>query len=102
MDGPLANTPLADGPPTDGRVGSASPLSVSALWVGLALAVVSLGRFAVYGFAPDGRFPVLTALGLAVGVALVVPSGRRAVCDRDVSHRSSTASSDNSPSLEAG
>ncbi|WP_189267003.1 acyltransferase family protein [Streptomyces fuscichromogenes] len=42
------------------------------LWLGLALDVVALGRFAVQGFAPGGRFPVLPALGLVAGTALVV------------------------------
>ncbi|MFD8815048.1 acyltransferase [Streptomyces sp. NPDC059627] len=42
------------------------------LWLGLAMDVAALSRFAVRGFAPDGRFPVLPALGLAVGTALVM------------------------------
>ncbi|MER6085245.1 acyltransferase [Streptomyces sp. NPDC001833] len=42
------------------------------LWAGLAMAVAALGRFAVRGFAPDGRFPVLPALGLALGTVLVM------------------------------
>ncbi len=41
------------------------------LWLALAASVVALSRFAVRGFAPDGRFPVLPAVGLAVGLALV-------------------------------
>lgn len=99
---PAAHDPVTHPPLADGCEGAMPPLSVWALWVGLGLAVVSLGRFAVDGFAPGGGFPVLPALGLAVGVALVVPSGRRSVCDRDVSHRSSAASPDNFPSRGAG
>ncbi|MER6227463.1 acyltransferase [Streptomyces sp900105755] len=41
------------------------------LWPGLAMAVAALARFAVRGFAPDGRFPVLPAVGLALGTVLV-------------------------------
>jgi fucose 4-O-acetylase-like acetyltransferase len=44
------------------------------LWLGLAVSVAALTRFAVRGFAYDGRFPVLPALGLAVGTALVLAS----------------------------
>jgi peptidoglycan/LPS O-acetylase OafA/YrhL len=40
------------------------------LWLGLAACVVALAWFAVHGFAPDGRFPVLPALGLALGTLL--------------------------------
>ncbi|WP_406495492.1 acyltransferase [Streptomyces sp. NBC_01604] len=47
-----------------------------ALWLGLALSVAALTRFAAQGFAYEGRFPVLPALGLAVGVALVTVRGR--------------------------
>ena len=46
------------------------------LWLGLALAVPALGRLAARGFAPDGRFPVLPALGLALGTALVTLTRR--------------------------
>ncbi|MFF4116061.1 acyltransferase family protein [Streptomyces sp. NPDC001714] len=42
------------------------------LWVGLAMVVAALGSFAVRGFAPDGRFPVLPAMGLALGTVLVM------------------------------
>lgn len=49
------------------------------LWLGLASSVAALIRFAVRGFAYDGRFPVLPALGLALGTALVMASGRMAV-----------------------
>ncbi|MDX3070921.1 acyltransferase [Streptomyces sp. MI02-7b] len=42
------------------------------LWLGPAAAVPALARFAVEGFAPDGRLPVLPAVGLALGTALVV------------------------------
>jgi hypothetical protein len=41
------------------------------LWLGLGAAVAALTRFAVHGFAPEGRFPVLPTLGLALGVLLV-------------------------------
>ncbi|MFD4523806.1 acyltransferase [Streptomyces sp. NPDC058470] len=49
------------------------------LWLGLAASIAALTRFAVRGFAYDGRFPVLPALGLALGTALVMASGRAAV-----------------------
>ncbi|MEU6199683.1 acyltransferase [Streptomyces sp. NPDC047061] len=42
------------------------------LWLGLAMSVAALGRLAVQGFAPDGRLPVLPALGLVLGTALVM------------------------------
>ncbi|MFK0153283.1 acyltransferase [Streptomyces sp. NPDC090493] len=42
------------------------------LWAGLAMAVAALARFAVRGFAPDGRFPVAPAVGLALGTVLVM------------------------------
>ncbi|MFE4963312.1 acyltransferase [Streptomyces sp. NPDC056660] len=42
------------------------------LWLGLAVDVAALGRFAVRGFAPDGRLPVLPTMGLALGTALVM------------------------------
>ena len=45
------------------------------LWAGLVLCVVALSRFAVRGFAPDGRFPVGPAVGLGLGIALVTLSG---------------------------
>lgn len=47
------------------------------LWCGLALSVTALTRFAVQGFAHDGRFPVLPALGLALGTALLTTTRRR-------------------------
>ncbi|MDQ0809149.1 fucose 4-O-acetylase-like acetyltransferase [Streptomyces sp. B3I7] len=47
------------------------------LWCGLALSTAALTRFAGHGFAPGGRVPVLPALGLALGVALVASAGRR-------------------------
>lgn len=50
----------------------AAPRRPWPVWLGLATAVPALARFAVQGFAPDGRFPVLPALGLAVGTALVM------------------------------
>ena len=42
------------------------------LWLGLAASTAALSRFAVQGFAHDGRFPLLPACGLALGVALVL------------------------------
>jgi hypothetical protein len=48
------------------------------LWLGLAMNVAALSRFAVRGFAPDGRFPVLPALGLALGTGLVMLPRRTA------------------------
>ena len=54
-----------------------------ALWLGLAASVGALIWFAGHGFAYGGRFPVLPALGLAVGVGLVMVTGRSAV-DRGV------------------
>ncbi|MEU6551258.1 acyltransferase [Streptomyces sp. NPDC046915] len=42
------------------------------LWLGLAMNVAALGRLAVQGFAPNGRFPVLPAMGLVLGTALVM------------------------------
>jgi fucose 4-O-acetylase-like acetyltransferase len=42
------------------------------LWTGLAAAVAALARFATQGFAHDGRFPVLPAVGLALGTTLVM------------------------------
>ncbi|MEU6341121.1 acyltransferase [Streptomyces sp. NPDC046977] len=50
---------------------AAAPRRPWLVWLGLAAAVPALARFAVQGFAPDGRFPVLPAAGLAVGTALV-------------------------------
>ncbi|MEU9387812.1 acyltransferase family protein, partial [Streptomyces sp. NPDC048279] len=51
------------------------------LWLGLAMDVAALSRFAVRGFAPDGRFPVLPAVGLALGTTLVMLT-RRATAHR--------------------
>ncbi|WP_127360461.1 acyltransferase family protein [Actinacidiphila soli] len=42
------------------------------LWLGLAVGIAALTRWAVQGFAPDGRFPVLPTLGFALGAALVI------------------------------
>ena len=42
------------------------------LWPGLAACVSALARFATRGFADEGRFPVLPALGLALGAVLVL------------------------------
>ncbi|WP_427919997.1 acyltransferase family protein [Streptomyces sp. cg40] len=54
-----------------------------ALWLGLAASVSALIWFAGHGFAYGGRFPVLPALGLVVGVGLVMVTGR-SVVDRGV------------------
>ncbi|MEV0903311.1 acyltransferase family protein [Streptomyces hokutonensis] len=54
-----------------------------ALWVGMAASVSALIWFAGHGFAYGGRFPVLPAMGLVVGVGLVMVTGRSAV-DRGV------------------
>ncbi|MEU0784088.1 acyltransferase [Streptomyces sp. NPDC006173] len=56
------------------------------LWFGLATAVLALTRFAVGGFAPDGRFPVLSALGLLVGTVLVTALGRSRVTPHSRDH----------------
>ncbi|MEV6479306.1 acyltransferase [Streptomyces sp. NPDC051576] len=52
------------------------PRRAWALWGGLAASVGALIWFAGHGFAYEGRFPVLPALGLAVGVGLVMAVGR--------------------------
>ncbi|MGW2899346.1 acyltransferase family protein [Streptomyces sp. NPDC001212] len=45
-------------------------------WLGLAASVAALSRFAVRGFAYDGRFPFLPSLGLALGIGLLLLPGR--------------------------
>jgi fucose 4-O-acetylase-like acetyltransferase len=50
---------------------TASRLSRVPLWVGIALCGYALYRFAVFGFAPAGTFPLLAALCYAAGLALV-------------------------------
>ncbi|NUR04750.1 MAG: acyltransferase [Streptomyces sp.] len=50
----------------------AGPYRPWLLWPGLVLCATALSRFAARGFTDDGRFPVLPALGLAVGAALVL------------------------------
>lgn len=50
----------------------AGPRRAWPLWLGLAMDVAALSRFAVQGFAPDGRLPVLPATGLMLGTALVM------------------------------
>ncbi|WP_405619146.1 acyltransferase [Streptomyces sp. NBC_00076] len=55
----------------------AGPRRAWTLWLGLVACVAVLSRFAVQGFTQDGRFPVLPAVGLAVGVALVLLPGPR-------------------------
>ncbi|WP_079085686.1 acyltransferase family protein [Streptomyces dysideae] len=58
---------------------TADPRRSWALWLGVAVSVGALARFAGVGFAEGGRFPVLPAVGLVLGVALVmVPGWRRA------------------------
>jgi hypothetical protein len=53
------------------------------LTVGGGFAVVALARFAVYGFAPDGRFPTgYAALYAAAMVVLSVTVRRRAEVSR--------------------
>ncbi|MEV6537182.1 acyltransferase [Streptomyces sp. NPDC051639] len=56
----------------------AGPRRSWALWFGLAVSVAALSRFAVHGFAYDGRFPLLPALGLALGTTLVTVPGPKA------------------------
>ncbi|MCZ1003030.1 hypothetical protein O1M63_41695 [Streptomyces mirabilis] len=51
-------------------------------WLGLAASVTALTRFATRGFAPDGRFPVLPALGLLLGTTLLT-ARRRTTGDLD-------------------
>ncbi|MFD3504992.1 acyltransferase [Streptomyces sp. NPDC058676] len=61
----------------------ARPRPAWALWLGLAVCVAALSRFAVQGFAHDGRFPAGPAAGLGLGVALVVFSGWRTGVERN-------------------
>ncbi|WP_234375542.1 acyltransferase family protein [Streptomyces sp. CB01373] len=65
------------------------------LWLGLPLAVAALSRFAVQGFAPDGRFPTLPALGLTLGALLVIFPGR------DTPRRTQDAGLDTLPGIGA-
>jgi hypothetical protein len=75
--------PAADDDATSGAHAGAAGGGVAVrprswpLWLGLAASVASLARFAVRGFAPDGRFPLLPALGLALGIALVAAPRRK-------------------------
>ncbi|WP_078912534.1 acyltransferase family protein [Streptomyces sp. NRRL S-646] len=55
----------------------AGPYRPWLLWPGLAGCTTALSHLATHGFTDDGRFPVLPALGLAVGVALVLLHRRR-------------------------
>ncbi|MFB6960393.1 acyltransferase family protein [Streptomyces sp. NPDC056309] len=48
------------------------------LWLGLATSIAALSRFAMQGFAYDGRFPFLPTLGLALGMGLLLLPGRTA------------------------
>lgn len=50
-----------------------------ALGLGLASSVSALVWFAGHGFAYEGRFPVVPAVGLVVGVGLVMVTGRSSV-----------------------
>jgi len=47
------------------------------LWIGLALSGYALYRFAVFGFAPDGRLPWTAAVCFAVGTASALLSAER-------------------------
>ncbi|MEU5599660.1 acyltransferase [Streptomyces sp. NPDC020298] len=47
------------------------------LWLGLAMNVAALGRLAMRGFAPSGGLPVLPAMGLVLGTALVMLTRRK-------------------------
>lgn len=49
------------------------------LWLGLTTSVAALTSFAMRGFAPDGRFPALPALSLALGTTLVMAQRRTTV-----------------------
>ncbi|MFF5298283.1 acyltransferase [Streptomyces sp. NPDC013161] len=55
------------------------PRRAWALWGGVAVSVSALIWFAGHGFAYGGRFPVVPAVGLAVGVGLVMVAGRSVV-----------------------
>ncbi|WP_033282140.1 acyltransferase family protein [Streptomyces sp. NRRL F-525] len=55
------------------------PRRAWALWGGVAASVSALIWFAGHGFAYGGRFPVVPAVGLAVGVGLVMVAGRSVV-----------------------
>lgn len=55
------------------------PRRAWALWGGMAVSVSALVWFAGHGFAYGGRFPGAAALGLAVGVGLVMVAGRSVV-----------------------
>ncbi|KUN98775.1 acyltransferase family protein [Streptomyces resistomycificus] len=59
-----------------------------ALWLGLVACVAALSRFAVRGFAPDGRLPVAPTVGVGLGIALVVLSGWRTDVRRERSAKS--------------
>jgi hypothetical protein len=52
--------------------GLAGPFALPVLCAGIVLAGFALYRFAVAGFAPDGRLPVLALVSFVVGVLLVV------------------------------
>ncbi len=57
-------------------------LGEAALYAGTAAAALALGRIAASGFAPDGRFPVDTALLFAVGILLVALRPRSLAVER--------------------
>lgn len=70
--GVLYGRTMPSGTMPSGTVPDAGLRRAWPLWLGLALSVAALSRLAVQGFAPGGRFPVLPALGLALGIALVL------------------------------
>jgi surface polysaccharide O-acyltransferase-like enzyme len=47
------------------------------LIVGIVMATLTLGRFSIEGFAPDGRFPTIAAVLYAAGVGLVCLTSRQ-------------------------
>lgn len=73
------------------------------LWLGLAASVAALASFATQGFADEGRFPVLPALGLGLGTALVMANRRtpvRRISDAHEHEHVRTAAAEESESAE--
>ncbi len=68
-----AEQPMRRLPAGQGRPGSWSP---ALLVLGLLAAAVGLGRLAVDGFAPDGRWPTTALAGFVFGLAAIVFAGR--------------------------